>query len=324
MRYLWIDTDMGSDDAVALMMAFRAPDVQIVGVSVLAGNVPLMQAAKNALFLAELCGVTVPVYLGAKKPLLRHYVDATWFHGEDGLAGRGGEAKHRPESRHAVDALIEAAEQYPNLELVTLGPLTNIALAVAQQPKLAQQISRTVVMGGAACTYGNVTPAAEYNIWVDPDAARMVFLSGMALELVGWEFCIGDFALNDREIAALRALNNPLADFAIDCNETAIEAYFTQTGAHGLSLPDPVAMAVLLTPGIARQSKHYVEVETHSELTRGMTLVDKLDVAEDKRNREVWAQAIQAGKHIAVTWEVDTAGWKALLMELLKSEGRRV
>src|SRR6185503_18472657 len=130
------------------------------------------------------------------------------------------------------------------------------------------------VMGGAACTYGNVTPAAEYNIWVDPDAARMVFLSGMPVEMVGWEFCIEDYALSMDEIAALRALNNPRADFAIDSNEVAIPAYFKQTGLHGLALPDPVAMAVWLEPSIATQSKHYVEVEIHSELTRGMTLVD--------------------------------------------------
>lgn len=317
MRYFWIDTDMGSDDAVALMMAFRAPDVEVLGISVLAGNVPLEQGGKNARFLAELCGAEVPVYLGAAKPLLRSYVDATWFHGADGLAGRGGTPQKAPDSRHAVEALIEAVYQYPSLELVTLGPLTNIALALSYDPSLAKRISRCVVMGGAACTYGNVTPAAEYNIWVDPDAARMVFLSGMPVEMVGWEFCIEDYALNEREIARLRALKNPLADFAIDSNETAIEAYFTQTGLHGLSLPDPVAMAVALDPSISRQSKHYVEVETNSELTRGMTLVDKLNVAEDNRNRAVWAQAIKAGKNVSITWEIDTARWKAMLFELL-------
>jgi purine nucleosidase len=319
MRYLWIDTDMGSDDAVALMMAFRAPDVQIVGISVVAGNVPMMQAGKNTIFLEEMCGVTVPVYLGVAKPLLRHYVDATWFHGEDGLGGYGGEAKGQPESKHAIDALIEAVAQYPSLELVTLGPLTNIALALSREPKLAQQISRSVVMGGAACTNGNVTAAAEYNIWVDPDAARMVFLSGMPVEMVGWEFCIEDYALNKEEIAEVRAMKNRLADFAIDCNETAIAAYFTQTGLHGLSLPDPVAMAVWLEPSIAQQSKHYVEVEIHSELTRGMTVVDRLDVAEDSRNALVWAQAIQVGKNVSVTWDVDSVRWKALLFELLKA-----
>jgi purine nucleosidase len=278
----------------------------------------LEQGGKNARFLAELCGADVPVYLGAPKPLLRTYVDATWFHGADGLSGRGGSPQKAPEKRHAVDALIDAAHNYPNLEVVTLGPLTNLALALAHDPSIAQKISRCVVMGGAACTYGNVTPAAEYNIWVDPDAARMVFLSGMPVEMVGWEFCIGDFALDEREIAELRALNNPLADFAIDSNEIAIQAYFTQTGLHGLSLPDPVAMAVALDPSISRQSKHYVEVEINSELTRGMTLVDKLNVAEDSRNRGTWAQAIKAGKNVSVTWEVDTARWKAMLFELLQ------
>lgn len=319
MRYFWIDTDMGSDDAVALMMAFRAKGIEVVGVSVLAGNVPLQQAGKNARFVAELCGSNAPVYAGASKPLLRHYVDATWFHGEDGLSGRGGNPQQAPESRHAVEALIAAVHEYPNLEVVTLGPLTNIALALAHDPSIAQKISRCVVMGGAACTYGNVTPAAEYNIWVDPDAARMVFLSGMAVEMVGWEFCIADFALNEAEVAELRALKNPLSEFAIDSNEIAIQAYYRQTGLRGLSLPDPVAMAVAIDPSIAEQSKHYVEVEVNSELTRGMTLVDKLNVAEDSRNKDVWAQAVSAGKNVSVTWQVDTSAWKALLMQLLAS-----
>ena len=147
-------------------------------------DVPLEQAALNARFVAELCESDVPVYSGADKPLLRPYVDATWFHGADGLSGYAEIPTQRPETTHAVDALISASHQYENLVLVTLGPLTNIALAVARDPSIIPKISRCVVMGGAACTYGNVTPAAEYNIWVDPDAARMVFLSGLPIEMV--------------------------------------------------------------------------------------------------------------------------------------------
>ncbi|MEM9953354.1 MAG: nucleoside hydrolase [Chloroflexota bacterium] len=317
-RIFWIDTDMGSDDAVALIMALRADDVNVIGISTLSGNVPLKQAANNARFVAELCGSDVPVYAGADKPLLRPYVDATWFHGEDGLSGYAQMPHIPPQTQHAVDALIQAAETHPNLIIVTLGPLTNIALAIARAPHIIPNIARCIVMGGAAASYGNVTPSAEYNIWVDPEAARMVFLSGLPVEMVGWEFCYGDYALNDDEMAQIRAVDTPLAHFVVDCNQVAIEAYREQTGERGLSLPDGVAMAIALDQSIAtHQEKHYVEVLLDSDFTRGMTLVDKLNVAEDTRNRHTWAQAIDAGKNVSVIWDVDVLRWKSLLFSLL-------
>jgi purine nucleosidase len=315
-----IDTDVGSDDAVALIMAFRAPDIDVIGVTTVSGNVPARQAAINALLVAEMCEVDVPVYLGAEVPLLRPYADATFFHGMDGLGDQNYPApKRQLEPNHAVDVIIESARQNPGLVIVTLGPLTNIALAVHKAPDIIPNIARCVVMGGAACTYGNVTPAAEYNIWVDPDAARMVFLSGLPVEMVGWEFCQGEFALSMDEIAYVRSINTPLAHFTVDCNVVAIKAFERQTGEKAMSLPDPVAMAVALDPTIAtKTSKHYVEVEVHSDLTRGMTIVDRLNVVADGRNKHIWAQAVKAGKNVSVTWGVDSARWKQLLYDLLK------
>ncbi len=320
---LWIDTDTASDDAVALLMAFRWPNVDVLGVSVVAGNVPPQQGARNALYVAELCGVDVPVYLGAKKPLLRPYVHAAWFHGEDGLSDKGyAPAKLIPQTEHAVPALIAATRAHPGLTLVTLGPLTNIALAVQQAPDIAEKIGRVVIMGGAAATNGNVTPAAEYNIWVDPEAARMVFHSGLPITMVGWEFCQGEFVLSFDEIAQVRAIHTPYSDFTLDCNETAIEAYHVQTGEHGLSLPDAVAMAATLDPTvILRSSRHYVDVETQSELTRGMTVVDKLNVAHDERNRAVWQQLLGRGApNVEVCWELDAARWKQALYRMLQAQ----
>jgi purine nucleosidase len=318
-RKFWIDTDVGSDDAVAIIMALRAPDVEVIGMSAVCGNVPMAQAAINALYVAELCGAShIPVYSGAAKPLYRTYIDAKFFHGEQGFGTRQYPApKRQPESIHAVPAMIEAIKANPGLVLVTLGPLTNVALALAQAPEIAPLVSRCVVMGGAAATYGNISPAAEYNIWVDPEAARMVFLSGMAVEMVGWEFCYGEFALNDAEIARVRAIGTPISDFALDCNDIAIESYHTQTGDTGLSLPDPVTMAIAIDPTLATDSRlHYADVEVTSELTRGMTVIDRLNVTHDERNVAVWQQAHRAGK-IRVTWAVDNARWKALLFQLL-------
>ena len=319
-RPFLIDTDVGSDDAVALIMAFRAPNIDVIGITTVSGNVPARQAAINALVVAELCEVDVPVYLGAEVPLLRPYADATFFHGMDGLGDQNYPApKRQLDPNHAVDVIIESARQHPGLVIVTLGPLTNIALAVHKAPDIIPNIARCVVMGGAACTYGNVTPAAEYNIWVDPDAARMVFLSGLPVEMVGWEFCQGEFALSMDEIAYVRSINTPLAHFTVDCNMVAIKAFERQTGEKAMSLPDPVAMAVALDPSIAtRTSKHYVEVEVHSDLTRGMTVVDRLNVVADGRNKHLWAQAIKAGKNVSVTWGVDSARWKQLLYDALK------
>src|SRR5499427_9167695 len=166
-----IDTDVASDDAVAIIMALRAPDVRVVAITTVAGNVDVQQATRNALYTVELCGADVPVYTGAEKPLLRAYQNATWFHGCDGLGELGyPPPKRSPAKLHAVDATIEAVEANPGLVIVALAPLTNIALAVTRKPDIVSRVGRCVVMGGAPCCEGNVTPAAEYNIWVDPEA----------------------------------------------------------------------------------------------------------------------------------------------------------
>ncbi|MFZ1930712.1 MAG: nucleoside hydrolase, partial [Candidatus Sulfotelmatobacter sp.] len=156
-------------------MALRAPDVRVAAITMVAGNVNVQQATRNALYTIELCGAEVPVYVGAEKPLLRTYGNATWFHGRDGLGDHNYPAPRRTaEKLHAVDAIINTIETNPGLVVVTLGPLTNLALALAKKPAIIGKISRCVVMGGAPCCEGNITPAAEYNIWVDPDAARIV------------------------------------------------------------------------------------------------------------------------------------------------------
>lgn len=319
-RAFLIDTDVASDDAVALIMALRAPDVKVVAITTVAGNVEVQQATRNALYTAELCGVNVPVFTGAEKPLLRPHQSATWFHGRDGLGDHGYPAPRRPpEKVHAVDAIIEAIEANPGIVVVTLGPLTNIALAVKRQPGLAARVGRCVVMGGAPCCEGNVTPAAEYNIWVDPEAARTVMLSGLPVELIGWQTCRGEAVLNQADIVRVLGFQNEVARFAIECNSRARDAYKQQTGEDGISLPDPVAMSIALDPTIGNQwSEHRVEVETRSELTRGMTVVDRLNVAADERNETVWAEVLQKGRKAKVCWTIDNRRWKEALFSALR------
>lgn len=319
-RTLLIDTDTASDDAVALIMALRNPDVRVAAITVVAGNVNVKQATRNALYTVELCGADVPVFSGAEKPLIRTYQNATWFHGRDGLGDHNYPApKLSSQPTHAVDGIIETIEANPGLVLVTLGPLTNVALAISRNPGIAAKVSRCVVMGGNPCCEGNVTPAAEYNIWVDPEAASIVMRSGLPVELIGWQLCRGQAVLSSEDIDHILAFRTKLADFAIECNSHARKALKIQTGEDGICLPDPVAMCVALDPSIGTTwGDHYVEVETASELTRGMTVVDRLNVADDDRNRGVWQPAIDSGHKAKVCWEIDNARWKNALYSALR------
>jgi purine nucleosidase len=313
-RKVLIDTDTASDDAVALIMALRSRQVEVEAITLVAGNVALDQGIQNALYTVELCGSDVPVFRGAERPLTRKLEIADWFHGRDGLGDHGfAPAFRKAESEHAVAAITRIIRANPGIEIITLGPLTNLALALENDPGLAANVARCVVMGGAPCCEGNVTPAAEFNIWVDPEAARIVMRSLLPIELIGWQLSRGEAALSLGDIAALRSLGTPFADFAVQSNSVAMDAYYTQTGEHGMSLPDPVAMAVLLDPALClHASRHLIEIETLSQLTRGMTIVDRLGVAADERNRPAWQAAIN-GRMAAVCWELNVAGWKQAL-----------
>lgn len=319
-RSFIIDTDTASDDAVALLMALRHPDVRVAAITVVAGNVELEQGLRNALYAVELSGADVPVYRGSAAPLRRPLVVAQFFHGRDGL----GDQNYPPPVREAatgdaVDVLVETIRSNPGIVLVTLGPLTNVAKALAKAPEIAGHVGRCVVMGGAACTVGNVTPAAEYNVWVDPEAARAVFRSGLPIEMVAWELCRGAATLSEEEMGRVRDFGTPVARFAIDCNTSALAAARLQSNEPGLPLPDPVAMAVAIDPSICtRKSHHYVDVETDSDLTRGMTVVDQLDIADDERNAQLWKPLIERGRNVKVCWEIDVPKWKELLYSVLR------
>jgi purine nucleosidase len=316
-RKILIDTDTASDDAVALIMALRSPEVSVLAITVVAGNVPVEQATQNALYTAELCGSTVPVFSGAAAPLVRPLEDAVWFHGRDGLGDHGYEPAARTATTgFAVDAIVRTVAGNPGIEIITLGPLTNLALALRQWPQLAANVSRCVVMGGAPCCEGNVTPAAEFNFWVDPEAARVVLRSQLPIELVGWQLSRGAAVVNVAEMEDILALGTDFAHFAIQSNSTAATAYKTQTGEEGVALPDPVAMAILLDPPLALvSSDHYMDVQVDNGITRGMSVVDRLGVAKDARNRAAWNDV--AVKH-KVVWEMDIPGWKQALLQALR------
>ncbi|HEY1453432.1 MAG TPA: nucleoside hydrolase [Roseiarcus sp.] len=319
MRNFLIDTDTASDDAVAIMMALAEPGVRVLALTTVAGNVGLEQATSNALLTAEICNADVPVFMGADRPLTRAHEHAHWFHGKDGLGDRGyPKPKRKAEREGAVEAILRLARAEPGLTLVTLGPLTNIALALERDPEFASRIGRCVVMGGAPNCEGNVTPAAEYNIWVDPEAARAVFRSKLPIEMIGWHVSRGPSVLRDDEIAAIEALGTEKAKFAIGTNSAAREAYRVQTGEVGLSLADPTAMAVALDRSIGLSwSRHRVAIETTSELTRGMTVVDRLNVHHDENNASVWREATAEHEGADILWTLDSRRFKAMLKAAL-------
>lgn len=307
-RRFIIDTDTASDDAVAIMMALQAPDVQVDAITVVSGNMPLAQGSINARYTVELCGQQTPVYEGADRPLLRDPAHAEWFHGPDGLGDMNYPAPQRPPAGvDAIQQLIRRFGEAPGeITLVTLGPLTNIALALSIEPRLAGWVKDCYIMGGAACYVGNVTPAAEYNIWCDPEAARIVFHSGMKMLMVGWEHSRGVGALSAEERQQIYAFGTERAKFAIDCNQHALKAGRELQGEIGLMLPDPVTMAIALDPLICTARRmHYVDVECASELTRGMTVVDQLNVTGKSPNVEV-------------CWAIDAARWKETLYRALR------
>ncbi|MEH2143844.1 nucleoside hydrolase [Nostoc sp.] len=308
MRKLLIDTDTASDDAVAIMMAHSWTDVQVVAITIVNGNVSVEQGLKNALYTLETCKAITPVYVGCKKPILRKSNYAEWFHGKDGMGNMYYPDSHiKPKMSHATDAIIDLLKTYPDeITLVTLGPLTNIAIALSRAPEIASLVPRCVVMGGCANTVGNVTPAAEYNIWVDPEAAKVVFHSGMPIEMVGWELSRYTAALTSTEIDMIEAFGTDKSLLAVNSNRFSFEASRKLQGAIGLTLADPVAMAVALDPTIVtRQGKYFVDIEITSDLTRGMTVIDELDVLHKEPN-------------ITVVREIDIPRWKEILYSCLR------
>jgi len=318
MRRFIIDTDTASDDAIAILMALQWPDVEVEAITIVSGNMPVAQGSRNARYTVELCGQKTPVYEGCMRPLLRAPAHAYWFHGADGMGGMVYPSLQRPPAPgHAVPELIRRFAQAPGeIILVTLGPLTNIATALRIEPRLAQWVRQCVVMGGAACTVGNVTPAAEYNIWCDPEAARIVFHSGMPLLMVGWELSRAEANLSREEIAAVVALGSERARFAMDCNKYALAASIDLQGDPGLGLPDPIAMAVALDPSVCSQrSRHFVEVSC-DDLTRGMTIVDQLHVSSSPPLRDpAWCDK---QPNIDVCWQIDVRRWKEMLTQTLR------
>ncbi len=307
-RHFIIDTDTASDDAVALIMALQWPDVEVDAILVTYGNLPVTTGSTNARYTVELCGKATPVYEGSVKPLLREVAHAEEYHGPEGMGILGRLfPKHPAEEGHAVPELIRRCREAPGeITLVTLGPLTNIAAALTIEPRLAEWVKQCYIMGGAANCVGNVTPGAEFNIWCDPEAARIVFHSGMPILMIGWEISRFDAVISEQEMQEIKAFGTDRARFTFDCNARALRYGVEFQAARGLMLPDPITVAIAIDPTLCtRRSWHYVDVACAEELTRGMTVVDELFVTGKRPN-------------IEVCWAIDAPRWKEMLYSTLR------
>ena len=290
-RYL-VDTDTAADDPVALVMGLRHPGVRVEAITIVAGNVPMDQGVQNALYTLELLGEHVPVFRGAEAPLLAPLKTSQFIHGQDGMGDIGLPLHGRePSPGHAVDALLEMVERYPGeVTLVALGPLTNVAMALHRDPSFAGKVKECVMMGGASDHLGNITPVAEFNVWVDPEAAKVVFSSGMPLKMVGLDVSRKHAVFTPEESTKLRGVGTPLAEFCVD-----IQRVVHNEWDGGFELADPIAMAVALDPAVAtRTERRFVAVETGGEWCRGQTVVvhpELTIVGEYEPNVEVVEEA---------------------------------
>ncbi|WP_133480021.1 nucleoside hydrolase [Cognatilysobacter segetis] len=272
---LLIDTDPGVDDALALLMAFDDPRHDVVGLTIAAGNVGLEHTVANALKLCEVAGVDVPVFAGCASPLLHPARDAAYVHGRDGFGDIGyAKAAKQAEAEHAALAILRLSHEYAGrLLLVALGPLTNVALALKLDPALPSRIARLVVMGGAVTGHGNITPAAEFNVYFDPEAARIVLEGFPHIDLADWEATMAHGFSHDGFERWLQA-DSPKARFYEAISKKTREWSSDRRGDHWHSA-DALAMAFALDPeGAAETLERPVAVELDGRHSRGATVVD--------------------------------------------------
>ena len=278
MRKYIIDTDTGSDDAVALIMALKSPDISIEAITTVCGNVPLEQATKNALMTMEITnGHMPPVYVGEELPIERPLKTATHVHGIDGMGDQG--LIHptlQVNAGHAVDKIIEIVKANPEeIEIVTIGPVTNIARAVMKAPEVMKTVKHIYAMATGGFGPGNVTPVAEFNVYVDGEAFEIMLNAGIPITIAGFDICLGEAALNKEEIDFVRNAGKPEATFAMACNERKIEWNLKAFNRYDINLPDPIAMAVALWDDIITEGvEAHCYTCTKEEPVYGQVVVD--------------------------------------------------
>ena len=306
-RKIIIDTDPGQDDAVAILLALASPELDVLGLTAVAGNVPLPLTEKNCRIVCELAGrPETKVFAGCDTPLSRKLVTAEHVHGKTGLDGpQMADPVMALQDQHAVDYIIETLRAEPSgtVTLCPLGPSTNIATAFQKAPDIVERVQEIVLMGGAYFQVGNITPAAEFNIYVDPEAADIVLRSGVPLVMLPLD--VTHKALTNRaRVEAFRGLGNEVGRMVAAWTDFFERFDKEKYGSEGAPLHDPCVIAYLLRPELFSGRQVNVEVETGSELTLGMTVAD-------------WWRVTNRAPNATFIGDVDAEGFFALLTERL-------
>lgn len=303
-KYIWIDCDPGVDDAATILLASKSDKYKLIGLSTVAGNTIADNAFENARRLVEFGGGNAPVYRGADKPILREPVTAAHIHGADGLGGvKLPLAKNNIEEKRAWDALYEAVCKYGNeLEVLAVGPLTNICIAISKYPDLVEKMNRLIIMGGSTGA-GNTTPAAEFNIYEDPEAAEKVFTSGLHIMMFGLDVTMKSY-LSDEDLDRLKAAASPQEKFLSDCLQIS-NNFVKAHGLSGVPLHDACTMLYLEKPELFKYERAWAAVETEGEITRGRTVTD---LYSDKQMEP---------KNVDIVTDVDRNGFVELFFEIL-------
>ncbi|MEO2084153.1 MAG: nucleoside hydrolase [Marinoscillum sp.] len=275
MRKIIIDTDTATDDAIAIIMALKHNNFDVKAITTVAGNVDLQQATQNALYTVELCNKNIPVYKGSSKPIKRKLETSKFFHGKDGLGDTGPYIpKLKEQKENAIDKIVSLINSNPNeIEIIAIGPLTNIAKVFYKDPSTINKLKSLYIMGGIGEGKGNITHHAEFNFWVDPDAADVVLNSNIKVHLIAWDTTQIYGYINKENFEELEKINSSLSQFSIDIQQKALQYYKIKYNEYKVDLADPLAMAAFIDSKIVTEYKNCEIKMILNGLERGKDIV---------------------------------------------------
>ena len=275
MRKVIIDTDTATDDAIAIIMALKHNNFDVKAITTVAGNVDLEQATQNALYTVELCNKNIPVYKGSSGPIKRKLETSKFFHGKDGLGDTGPYIpKLKEQKENAINKIISIINSNPNeIEIIAIGPLTNIAKVFKEDPSTINKLKSLYIMGGIGEGKGNITHHAEFNFWVDPDAADIVLNSNIQVHLIAWDTSQIYGYINRKNFEELEKINSSLSQFSIDIQQKALQYYKIKYNEYKVDLADPLAMAAFIDSKIVTEYKNCEIKMILNGLERGKDIV---------------------------------------------------
>ena len=328
MQRFIVDTDTAGDDVTSLLIGLRSPSVSLEAITVCAGNVELDMCVRNALYTTEVAERTdVPVFAGAEKPLDRELVTAHYVHGQDGMGDSNfPPPTKQPERLPAAEAIVEIADRLSGeLEIIAQAPLTNIALALSLDPALPSKVKRLWIMGGSNNYVGNITPAAEFNFYVDPLAAKQVLAAGFETTIVPWDVCVHDGVLLEEELRPVVEMGTPLSEFYLAVNRAVRRFMLEEFGIDGISHPDAIMIAMAIDRSVVAESERmFVDVEAESILTRGYSLMDRMHVVRREVDQGVVVRElmdVSSGEPNAeVVIRADKARFAEMLFDVLSGQ----